>query len=503
MKARSIPIHPPFFAAFPILAFFSANVHLFPVRDIWAPIEISIAAVCGIWLLISFLGRNVRRAACAVSVFSLGLFLFGFFLTGQADDWVRFSWIGFVLGLSILAYRYSLATAVWNSLGLLLVLTSGSTVVGKILASPPSYLAPSAAQSSRSNSANPDIFYIILDGYGRTDALQKYIGYSNQDFVDALTQKGFVVERKSHANYCQTELSLSSSLNLDFVQKLLPEVKADDRDRSRLDKLIHDNRLVRYLSHRGYETVAITTGFPPFEDLDVERQREVLTKVHWFDASVWALLPFRDLGGVQDEEHQARRELLTGAFTALKQESAVGKRPKFVFVHILAPHPPFVFGANGQPVTFEDRFGFYDGSDYKAMHGGIMDSYSPGYTGQVQWLNTQVLSALDMLLRRPGPKPIIILQGDHGSKRFLNQNHLTKTIVEECFPNLAAFYVPEMMKSHFYAGITPVNEFRIVLNSVFGEKLPLRPDRSWYSGFIEPYRFYDVTSRVVTFGTPF
>lgn len=47
-----------------------------------------------------------------------------------------------------------------------------------------------------------------------------------------------------------------------------------------------------------------------------------------------------------------------------------------------------------------------------------------------------------------------------------------------------------------YGSISPVNSFRVVLNTVFGAQLPLLPDRSFYSTWPELYRFIDVTGIV-------
>lgn len=42
-----------------------------------------------------------------------------------------------------------------------------------------------------------------------------------------------------------------------------------------------------------------------------------------------------------------------------------------------------------------------------------------------------------------------------------------------------------------------MNSFRLVLSELFGEDLPLRPDRSYYSNLPHPYDFTDVTEKVV------
>jgi hypothetical protein len=60
----------------------------------------------------------------------------------------------------------------------------------------------------------PDVYYIVLDGYGRADVLSSIFNYDNSEFIEFLKEKGFYVGERSHSNYIETYLSLTSSLNL-------------------------------------------------------------------------------------------------------------------------------------------------------------------------------------------------------------------------------------------------------------------------------------------------
>ena len=63
----------------------------------------------------------------------------------------------------------------------------------------------------------PDIYYIILDGYGRSDTLKQVYGFDNAEFLAGLQELGFVVAECSQSNYAQTELSIASSTNLLYL----------------------------------------------------------------------------------------------------------------------------------------------------------------------------------------------------------------------------------------------------------------------------------------------
>ena len=66
----------------------------------------------------------------------------------------------------------------------------------------------------------PDIYYIILDAYARADVMQDFYGYDNSHFVEQLTDLGFYVAPCSQSNYAWTGLSLTSSLNMNYLQEL-------------------------------------------------------------------------------------------------------------------------------------------------------------------------------------------------------------------------------------------------------------------------------------------
>lgn len=58
-----------------------------------------------------------------------------------------------------------------------------------------------------------------------------------------------------------------------------------------------------------------------------------------------------------------------------------------------------------------------------------------------------------------------------------------------------AYYLPEGRKA-LYRTISPVNSFRVVLNSVFGADLDMLEDHSYASSYAKPYSFKDITDLV-------
>src|SRR5204863_650879 len=109
------------------------------------------------------------------------------------------------------------------------------------------------------------------------------------------------------------------------------------------------------------------------------------------------------------------------------------------------------------------------------------EEYIRGYIGQLQYVNRRTLGAIDAILRGSRRKPIIIIQGDHGSRMNLDWDSLEKTDLREPYSILNAYLVPADVRKYLYDTITPVNSFRILLTHAFGADYPKLPDRSFYS----------------------
>jgi hypothetical protein len=140
--------------------------------------------------------------------------------------------------------------------------------------------------------------------------------------------------------------------------------------------------------------------------------------------------------------------------------------PKLVFAHILAPHPPFVFTADGRFVP--RRTPFTLNGDIEFME---WQPYVDGYIGQATYLNHRLEALLPGILRDSPTPPIIIIQGDHGIPRLL--------IPSEKVSILNAYYLPGDGSHLLYPTISPVNTFRVVLDAYLGGNLALQKDLSY------------------------
>jgi predicted Rdx family selenoprotein len=159
--------------------------------------------------------------------------------------------------------------------------------------------------------------------------------------------------------------------------------------------------------------------------------------------------------------------------------------PTCVFAHVLMPHNPWRFNADGSFPTPEQ------------LRSRTRDQW---FIEHVQWTNERVLRLLDVLLDAPpGEEPIVILQADEGEfpRAFAyNQEHFdwlraTPDQVQHKYGILNAFHLPgvDAEAAGVHDRISPVNAFRVVFNAYFDAGLPILPDRTWLSP--DWYHMYD------------
>ena len=509
------PIHPIFFGVYPVLSLYSLNTALVPASDVPIPLLVVLGSTCLAWLILALVTRSLARGAAGASVSIALVFVYGHVRNLLIQD----PWLALKLSeSSILLYGWCVVFLA----GLILAcwkwkkeekIIYGLNIGGVVLASLPvlsigaswysswheTKIAKSSPSFAKLNTTNrPDIYYVILDGFGRQDSLKRVIGLDDDFFIKGLESRGFFVANNCRSNYCQTELSLSSSLNLNYLTAVIPGLKATWDDRKILDRLIDKNEVADYLRRIGYRYEAITTGFPAVHPDSADLWLRRSLGMSLFSGVLLQEVPFSNgFGNFVGSQFEERRIMLKDAMKNLVKSANGGNEPRFIFAHILAPHPPFVFGPDGESIKPKRMgFGLVDGSDFM-INGGTPAEYKTGYAGQATFVAKNVLDIVDQILATSKTTPIIIFQGDHGSKLKLDQEFLNKTDVNECFPNLNAFLVPPQVRANLYDGITPVNSFRMIFNGLFDDTFAKLPDRSYYSSWTAPFKFIDVTDRIL------
>jgi len=157
--------------------------------------------------------------------------------------------------------------------------------------------------------------------------------------------------------------------------------------------------------------------------------------------------------------------------------------PKYVFAHILLPHPPYVFREDG---TFDPK---------KAT-----------FRSQLTFTNESIKRFLEPLLALPeDERPIIILQADEGpypQRLFDDENgfewdQATDEEFVTKFGILDAWLMPGPEgEAPLPAGMTNVNTYPELFRRYFGADIENAPDTIYASTKDEPFKMTDDTERI-------
>ncbi|HEY9526352.1 MAG TPA: hypothetical protein VIR02_04665 [Anaerolineales bacterium] len=488
---QRVPLHPFLFAVYPILALLAINISEVDAASGWRPLLLSIVAAGFLTLAFYAIFRDWSRAALVATIFLILFYSYGhvyILLKGvERNGLFLFRhrtllplWI--VVGAFLIwrvsrkSFRTETATHVLNLIGLFLLILPAFQLVSFSLQSRTSEAETNtSALDLKPGSQPPDIYYIILDGYGRSDVLKHEYDYDNSDFLNSLRDLGFYVAECSQSNYAQTQISLASSLNFNYIDALSDRFVRGSDDRTGLDAFIHHGAVRQSLEDAGYETVAFATGFLATELRDADyflspgHARGQLNEfeVLLMETTLARLLQDGNRFGMQTAGSELFRERTLFALDKLDKLSYI-PGPKLVFVHLVIPHPPYVFGPTGGPVESADV------GTTKTQEG------ASHYRDQVIYINSRMRDILPKIIAGSSTPPVIVIQGDHGPT--------VASSPRSRMSNLNAYFLPGANQS-VYPAITPVNTFRVIFNEYFGQNLELLEDVSLYSDYTDPFNF--------------
>lgn len=507
------PFHPFLWAVYPILALFGSNLGQVYLWMIVRSLVLSLLATTVLFGLMWLVFRDCHKAALPVSLLVLIIFAYGHIYPSIEDvtflgvNVGRHRYLILVMSLLLLALllwvarrkrsTLSSVTQVVNITALILVVIPLIQIVRyqiiqasahQMTSNTPTSYAELEGLSSLApptDSPAPDVYFIVLDAYGREDTLRDYFGYDNRPFIAHLEKLGFFMARCSQSNYSVTEFSLASALNMDYLE-MSEGTLGSTTD---LEELISHSIVRQAFETMGYQSVAFESGYGLTEITDADSYYSLnlrpgmtnyLGGINAFEALLLrtsiGFLIYERFDSLPDHiktmlstayaEHRTR---ILYTFDSLEQISDEDGA-KFVFAHILAPHNPFVFGADGQLVVRSTPFTLNHDPESSDPA-----EYALGYTNQLTYINQRTTELIESILANAPAPPIIILLGDHGPM-------LRATSAAARMTNLIAIYAPpgSDLKDQQYDTITPVNIFRLIFDSAFNSHLGLIKDISYF-----------------------
>ncbi len=396
-----IPVYPSLLTAVVVINVFVD--HGSPLVGLWRPLVVSIGAVVVVQLVLTLILRNRHAAAYGTAVASLTLL--GLELVAIV------SLLGLLMAVVVRvrrrhkpAVRWEMATRFGQlTCGLMFVLAVGSLLI----ASP---YWPGRHPARTACATGPDIYLILLDGHPRSDTIRDQLGGDPDGFLRDMAALGFVEAPRARSNYNTTYLSLISVFTGSQVNDLVDD---SDVNATLPRSLLEDGPMLDVFREAGYMIWTIPS---PFTSVALQTADEYVDTGQVTDfelsllrrSSVAMFFPEQVRAWAMDQH----RDRIQGAFEAI---AAVAGRPsacsRLLFAHVMSPHPPVAFAADGSDVEGLACFpqacnlSAYDPNEQRAA-----------FAGQIEYVDHRVVETVRTIQAESRFPPVIVVFSDHGGR---------------------------------------------------------------------------------------
>lgn len=494
-KRRNFWVHPILFGFYPILMLYYLNRNEIVLSAIQQAVLTSFLVAVVVIAICLLVFRSWQKAAISSSLTLLLFYFYGHVfdalknvaLFGEPVARHRYLialWIlVFVVGQALLAKSK-------NTDGLNRFLNSVSLFLMAFLLTQVSIYAVQAAVVSKSaldesitehetlsvDVTERDVYYILVDAYSRQDLLQKEFGVDTSEFLAELSNLGFYIPMCAQSNYDTTLLSMTATLNMNYLDALSLDYRSD---RLEFQPYIQKNLVIQKFKELGYSTATFKSLYPILDIKDskyyfdyfsdtstLDNQATLNFQYLFLRTTMFRLVihsietnedlvipPFLDRwlptnNSLNSRDYRQYQQNMY-ALDSLEKMADLPEKT-FVYAHLYTTHQPFVFYPDGR------------------FHPFLVQGHS-AYRDQVLFLNQRLLGILKTILAKSDPAPIIVIQSDHS---YLESADRVKI--------LNAYYLPDGGDRNLYATVTPVNTFRLIFNTYFDADYSMLPDISRY-----------------------
>lgn len=487
-ERRALGLFPVLFSLYPPLFLYANNLEERSLDALLWPLVLSLFLGIAVWLAFRLVVRDAARASVAAFLVLLFFFTYGrfwtllrtlFFKKARLEAlWPLAIWLAALIALVILVLRSKrdlrrLQTGLGLAVGLLIVF-SLVPILSFSLGPEPAlpggrnvteeFRLPPGAGSDRA--ALPDVYYLIFDRYANEKSLKQYYGFDNTPFLEALRAKGFFVASDSRANYVGTKNSLASSLNMSYMPKQGPI-----KERV-FFHILQEQAVARLLREAGYTYYHFGSWYEPTKyNRHADWNYKEGGLIDLSRDFVKNFLETTIAGVFLRDAHDERANILNKFRTVGETVSKPG--PKFVFLHMLLPHHPYLFGPDGKPLSSREA---------------KKRPVEKNYIDQLLFTNARIIELIDRILADSRTPPVIILQSDEGpaAEEFpvftmdrSDERAVLTARTRIRYRILNAYFLPGKEPSPLYSSISPVNTFRVVFNRYFGTDFQLLEDLSF------------------------
>ena len=338
-------------------------------------------------------------------------------------------------------------------------------------------MAPPLPQRGAASGTEPDIFVILLDAYPGDRVAARGTDFDPDAFPNALEARGFDIVRDAHSNYLLTPLTLGSMLSMHHladIPELDPPHPSRTEDLRRLANVLRSAPAFAVARDAGYDVTLLDGGFaharPGGADQVIDHPGlQELELVEIGNTRIGPLLETVAPGTMAGVVRYGIEQTMD-TVARLAAPHAEGSR--LTFVHVPAPHPPWVYDAAGHDrdpgvVSFAGEPGL-----------SVQDEFDAGFA-QATHIADMTVATIDKILAASARPPVIVVFSDHGPAAGFS----TITPLDSDLEVRASSFMGALTPEH--AGLftsvrpTPVNVFGTLFNAYLGTAIEHQPDSIW------------------------
>ena len=323
---------------------------------------------------------------------------------------------------------------------------------------------------NKTNSQNyPDIYYIILDEAAGFDIIKEYFNYDRiNDFTTNLKTKGFYIAEESRTYSTNTYVVMAERFNY-------MRYPGSEGELFYFEEIVN-NRTMQYLKDKGY-TIGVLNQMggplaysymPSFNaDFSLEIDESMKANLSNFSDGFVELVTKPTMIRLFFERTAITRQVFENhAAQILYVMEKIGdlddvESPRFVYVHLLLPHYPFMFAEDGS---------INENKNYKNW-----SYYLGNYIFSMNVAEIMISNILDSA--KNNNPPVIILQSDHGARNGgeKDPDHVTLSNYPDDYRHhiINAILLPNCEHAPLSQDMDPINTFPIIFNCLFEDNLPL------------------------------
>ena len=431
-----------------LLAFFPSWILILKNYDelIFQDILISLAIVSVsiiIWIVIRKIIKNGNKAALITGVGVVFFFYFGYVqdaLKGILVSNIPVNKTSILVPISIIIFIILTVYFIKSKNNFESIIKIANVVsITLILVVCVQFIIPGASAEK------PNVYHIILDEYTDNEILTKKFGYNNEKFLEFLNNNGFYMHDKLFSTFGSTVKELNVILNMEYPKKL--------RWMSEDYESLNNNKVMSIFSNQDYSVIETNSmmRWKNFSDVDTKLCYDTNFINSEFLDQVLGKSIIRYF--LEKYQQDTRRDTVRCTFDVLNEITLKTDGPKYVFSHVYVPHPPFLFGPNGENVIPDRR-----------EISGLQSWENPqGYVNQLIYATNEITVVIKNIVKND-PNAIIIVQGDTGTLTGTDISKKTMKEIYQAHSILYAVRIPDVEDSDY---MIPVNTYRIIFNNYF------------------------------------